>query len=48
LRSIFLQEYDISPSDYTKYISQSVEDIYSEDELQKLLDSDEVRDDFLA
>lgn len=48
LRSIFLQEYDISSQDYTKYILWPLQDISSEQELQDLLDADTSRDTFLA
>jgi hypothetical protein len=47
LRSTFLQEYDISPQDYTKYISAKIESISKEEDLKKLLDSDISRDEFL-
>lgn len=47
LRSIFLQEYDITAWEYTKYISGKVDDISSETELKTLLDSDILRDEFL-
>jgi len=47
LRSILLQEFDITAQDYTKHISAAVEDIYSEAELIWLLDSDEQREVFM-
>ena len=48
LRTTFLEEYDISSTEYDKKISSGIEDIDSEEKLDVLQSSDVARDEFLA